>query len=169
MNREPDNLSIHKIVSRKNPTFRSLLKLLSGKGIKKQGLALLPWWGKADDLALAFITLARIQLAQASRSKAIETIKKAIQLIQSRGIFSEARSVVEAAQVKSWLVQGDLSSLDRWAYTFEKRFGLHDPFRFEDELTHITQARVFIARNQQDGAIRLLSRLEESARRWKAG
>ena len=41
MNREPDNLSIHKIVSRNNPTFRSLLKLLSGKGIKKQGLALL--------------------------------------------------------------------------------------------------------------------------------
>ncbi|MBW1774990.1 MAG: 16S rRNA (guanine(527)-N(7))-methyltransferase RsmG, partial [Deltaproteobacteria bacterium] len=41
MNREPDNLSRYNISSRNNPTFKSFLKLLSGKGIKKQGLALL--------------------------------------------------------------------------------------------------------------------------------
>ncbi len=34
----------------------------------KQGLDRLPWWGKADDLTLAYITLARIHLAQGNRS-----------------------------------------------------------------------------------------------------
>jgi tRNA G18 (ribose-2'-O)-methylase SpoU len=37
----PFLMKIKKISSRNNPTFRSLLKLLSGKGIKKQGLALM--------------------------------------------------------------------------------------------------------------------------------
>ena len=41
MNREPDNQRSYNISSRNNPTFKSFLKLHSGKGIKKQGLALL--------------------------------------------------------------------------------------------------------------------------------
>jgi LuxR family maltose regulon positive regulatory protein len=62
-----------------------------------------------------------------------------------------------------WLVQGDWLAVDRWAATLENHFSSHDPFRFEDELTHITQARVFIAQEKLDEAIRLLSRLEENA------
>jgi LuxR family maltose regulon positive regulatory protein len=41
---------------------------------------------------------------------------------------------------------------------------LTDPFRFEDELTHITQARVLIAQNKPGEAIDLLSHLEKFAR-----
>jgi LuxR family maltose regulon positive regulatory protein len=133
----------------------------------KRGLDYLPWWGKADDFCLAYITLARIQLARGSRTEAADAIEKAAQLVQTCGVFSEARSVVEAAQVKSWLIQGDWLAVDRWAATLEKRFGSHDPFRYEDELTYITQARVFIAQNELDEAIRLLSGLEESA--WSDG
>jgi LuxR family maltose regulon positive regulatory protein len=70
---------------------------------------------------------------------------------------------VAAAQVKLWLVQGDWLAVDRWAATLAQRFGLHDPFRYEDELIHITQARVSIAQNKLDEAIRLLSCLEEPA------
>ena len=130
----------------------------------KRGLDYLPWWGKADDFCLAYITLARIQLARGNRTEAAGAIEKAAQLVQTCGVFSEARSVVEAAQVKSWLAQGDWPAVDRWAAALEKRLGAHDPFRFEDELTHITQARVFIAQNKLDEAIRLLSCLEECAR-----
>jgi LuxR family transcriptional regulator, maltose regulon positive regulatory protein len=129
----------------------------------KQGLDLLPSWGKADDVCLAYITLARIQLAQGNLIDAVATIEKAVRLTQTCGVFSEARSEVETAQVKMWLAQGEWSTVDRWVATLEKRFGSHDPFRYEDELTHITQARVFIAQNKLDEAIRLLSCLEESA------
>jgi LuxR family maltose regulon positive regulatory protein len=130
----------------------------------KQGLALMPWWGKADDFALAYITLARIHLAQANRSDAIEAVEKAIQLIQTRGVFSEARHAVEIAQVKLWLAQGDLQAASRWAASQEERLSSDDLFGFENELTHIIRVRVLIAQNKPNKAIGLLSHLEETAR-----
>jgi LuxR family maltose regulon positive regulatory protein len=130
----------------------------------KEGLEYLPMWGKVDDLCLTYTTLARIRLAQGNQSEAMAAVEKAAQLIQTCGVFSEARNAVETAQVKLWLVQGDWSAVDRWAASLEERFRSHDPFRYEDELTHITQARVFIAQQKLDEAIRLLSRLEETAR-----
>jgi LuxR family maltose regulon positive regulatory protein len=133
-------------------------------GVLENGLALLPFWGKIDDSVLANITLSRIHLAQGNRSDAIETLQRAIQLVQTRGVFSEAPDAVEAVQVKMWLLHGDWISVDRWEATLEKRFGSPDPFRFEDELTHITKARVFIAQNKPDEAIGLLAHLEETAR-----
>jgi LuxR family maltose regulon positive regulatory protein len=130
----------------------------------KQGLANLPWWGKADDFCLAYITLARIQLALANRKEAEDALEKAVKLVQSCGVFSEARNVVEAAQVIMWLNQRDWPSANRWAASLEKRLGSHDPLRYEDELPHITQARLFIAQYKPEEAIHLLSRLEETAR-----
>jgi LuxR family maltose regulon positive regulatory protein len=129
----------------------------------KRGLDYLSWWGKTDDFCLAYITLARIQIALKNRTEAAGAIEKAAQLMQTCGVFSEARNAVETAQVKMWLAQGDRSSVDRWVSRLEQRLGSHDPFRYEDELTQITQARVFIAQNRIDGAIRLLSCLEKSA------
>ncbi len=130
----------------------------------KQGLALLPFWDKADDWALAYITLARIHLAQANRSDAIDAVEKAIQLIRTRGVFSEACHAVEIAQVKLWLAQGDRQAASRWAASQEECFGSDDLFGFENELAHITQARVLIAQNKPNEAIGLLSHLEETAR-----
>ena len=54
-------------------------------------------------------------------------------------------------------------AVNHWVATIEQRFGSHDPFRYEDELTHITQARVLVAQNKLHEATRLLSCLEESA------
>jgi LuxR family maltose regulon positive regulatory protein len=130
----------------------------------KKGLDCLPMWGKTDDLCLAYVTLARLQLAQGSQADAGATIEKAVQLTQTCGVFSEARSAVEATRLKLWLVQGEWSAVDRWLAAWEQRFGSPGPFRYEEELTHITQARALIARNKLDEAIRLLSCLEESAR-----
>jgi LuxR family maltose regulon positive regulatory protein len=129
----------------------------------QRGLDYLLQWGKTDDFCLAYITQSRIQLAQGNGIDAAAAIEQAAQLIQTCGVFSEARNAVEAAQVKMWLAQGDPSLVDRWVTTLEKRLALHDSFRYEDELTRITQARVFIAQNKLDEANRLLSCLEESA------
>jgi LuxR family maltose regulon positive regulatory protein len=130
----------------------------------KQGLDLMPWWGKADDFILAYITLARIHLAQANKSDALAAVEKAIGLVQTRGVFSEARHAVEIAQVKLWLAQGDLQAASRWAASQEKHLSSDDPFRFENELARIAQGRVLIAQNKPSKAIGLLSHLEEAAR-----
>jgi len=130
----------------------------------KQGLALMSWWGKVDDFALAYITLARIHLAQANKGNAKEALEKTLQIIQTNSVFSEARHAVELAQVKLWLAQGDRQAAHRWAESLHERLDSDDPFRFENELAHITQARVLIAQNELREAIGLLSCLEEFAR-----
>jgi LuxR family maltose regulon positive regulatory protein len=130
----------------------------------KQGLALLPYWDKADDWALAYVTLARIHLAQANRTEAKEAVEKASQFIQARGVFSEARRAVEIAQVKLWLAPGDLQAAKRWAASQEERLSSDDRFGFENELAQITLARVYIAHNRPREAVALLSHLEKAAR-----
>jgi LuxR family maltose regulon positive regulatory protein len=66
--------------------------------------------------------------------------------------------------VKLWLAQGDLQAASRWAASQEECFGSDDLFGFENELTHITQVRVFVTLNKPNEAIGLLSHLEETAR-----
>jgi LuxR family maltose regulon positive regulatory protein len=130
----------------------------------KRGLALLPLWGKADDLVLAYITMARIALAKTNRHAAIEAIEKAQETIRTTGVFPEALLAVELAQVKLWLAQGDLQSASRWTESLQNRFGSNVPITFENELTCIAWARVLIAQNKPYEAIDLLLSLEEVVR-----
>jgi LuxR family maltose regulon positive regulatory protein len=127
-------------------------------------LALLPLWGKADDLVLAYITLARIHLAQANRKDARDAIEKAIHVVQASGVFPEAPHILELAQVKVWLAEGNLQAAAYWADSLEQRFDSDRAFKFENEVTHIARARVWIAQNKIDKAIDLLSRVEKIAR-----
>jgi LuxR family maltose regulon positive regulatory protein len=130
----------------------------------KEGLALLPWWGKVDDWVLAYIALARIHLAQANSGDAIEAVEEAARLVRTRGVFSEARNAVEIAQVRLWLAQGDLRAAAHWAAFQEGRSSSDDRFGFGNELAQISLARVWIAQNKPREAAGLLSHLEEIAR-----
>jgi LuxR family maltose regulon positive regulatory protein len=93
----------------------------------------------------------------------VEAIEKGIHLIQTSGVFSEARDAVRTTQVKLWLAQGDLLSADRWAASQEERLISDRVFGFENELTRITLSRVYIAQKKPDESISLLTRLEQSA------
>jgi LuxR family maltose regulon positive regulatory protein len=130
----------------------------------KQGLLQLLWWDKADDWVLAYITLARIHLAQANHNDATEAVEKAIRFVQTKAVFSEARTAVEAAQVKLCLARGDLPATNRSTVSRNEHLHLNDPFGFESELTRIAQGRVLLAQNKPKEALGLLLRLEEIAR-----
>jgi LuxR family maltose regulon positive regulatory protein len=129
----------------------------------KNTLEFIPLWGNADDIALAYTTLAQIQQAQGNKASAMEAIEKGIDVIQTNGVFSEARDAVRTTQVKLWLAQGDLLSAERWVASQEERLISDRGFRFENELTRMTLSRVYIAQKKPDETIRLLARLEESA------
>ena len=129
----------------------------------EEGLSLLTFWGKADDLALSYITLARIHLAQENRKDAIDAIEKATHFAQTSGIFPEAYHAVELARVKLWLAQRDIKSANRWSASLDQRFDVDNPFKFVNEVTHIAQARVWMAQNKLEETIGLLTRLEEIA------
>lgn len=129
----------------------------------KHTLEFIPLWGNADDIALAYTTLAQIQQAQGNKAGAVDAIEKGIDVIQTNGVFSEARDAVRTAQVKLWLAHRDLLSAGRWAADQEERLISDRGFRFENELTRMTLSRVYIAQKKPDETIRLLSLLEESA------
>jgi LuxR family maltose regulon positive regulatory protein len=130
----------------------------------ERGLALLPFWGKADDWALAYVTLARVHLAQANGSEAQDAIDKALRAIRTSGVFSEARLAVEVAQVRLWLAQGDRQAANRWAASQGEHSSPGDRLEFDLELAHITQARAQIALDRPSEAAGLLSRLKAAAR-----
>jgi LuxR family maltose regulon positive regulatory protein len=127
-----------------------------------EGLASISKWDKADDLVLAYITLVRIHLARANMMEATKSLEKAVHLVQTRGVFPEARQAVEYARVKLWLAQGDLQAANRWAASQKERYSVESPLEFENELIHISLARVLLAKDKLNEAIRLLSRLEEN-------
>ncbi|MGE5604042.1 MAG: LuxR C-terminal-related transcriptional regulator [Nitrososphaerales archaeon] len=130
----------------------------------QKGLDLLPFWGKADDAALAYLTLARVQLARSQVSGAAEALEKARQAVQAGGVFVEARDALEAGQVRLWLAQGNLAAAGRWAAAQEERLRPDDPFDFRDELARMNLVRVFLAQREPGKAGRLLIRLEPVAR-----
>ena len=53
----------------------------------KHTLEFIPLWGNADDIALAYSTLAQIQQAQGNKAGAVEAIEKGIDVIQTNGCF----------------------------------------------------------------------------------
>jgi LuxR family transcriptional regulator, maltose regulon positive regulatory protein len=130
----------------------------------QQGLALLPWWGKRDDLVLAQVTLARIQLARGDRTAAQEAMTTASRLVQTRAVFCEARQIVESMQVRLWLAEGDLLAAGRWADRQGDRRPAGGPFLFENELAAAARARLWLAQGRPAAAVALLSPLVESAR-----
>jgi LuxR family maltose regulon positive regulatory protein len=130
----------------------------------EQGLVLLPWWGKADDFALAYITLARIHLAQGNMPEAEVAIENCMHLIRKNSVFSEACNTFEAARVKLWLAKGDIKSANHWLISQTDISEEAVRTGFESEQTNITQARVLTALKRPDEAVELLTRLEETAR-----
>jgi LuxR family maltose regulon positive regulatory protein len=128
-----------------------------------QGLESIQYWGKADDIALAYTTLARIQQAQGNLPAALETIKKGSQVIQTRRVFSEAREAVVTAEIRLRLAQGDHLAVSRLTRSLEERLSSGDPFRFENELAHITLARAYLAQKNPEECFELLSRLAGNA------
>lgn len=130
----------------------------------QQGLNWLPFWDKADDLALAQISLARIQLARGNLDAAAEAVEKAVRFVQGRNVFSEARQAIELARVKLCLARGDLQSAGRWAAALGEPPGGDSPIGFAEEPARTGQARILLAQGKAAEAGVLLARLEDSAR-----
>ncbi|MFN2237353.1 MAG: LuxR C-terminal-related transcriptional regulator [Anaerolineales bacterium] len=130
----------------------------------QKGFALISMWDKADDLAMAYVTQARIYLAQANLNEAQTTLENATQLIRDRGVFCEVRQVVNSARVRLWINQGNEQAVKRWFTSQEAHLSSADIATFENELNFISQARAMLVMDQPDEAIDLLLNLEQDAR-----
>ena len=109
------------------------------------------------------IEFGHLEQAQGNLPAALETINKGSQVIHTKRVFSEAQDAVITAEIKLRLAQGDRLTVSRLTSSLEKRLSSGDPFRFENELVHITLARGYLAQKNLDECLELLSRLEGNA------
>jgi LuxR family maltose regulon positive regulatory protein len=121
----------------------------------------------------AYLTLARIYQALGEADKAVQTIEQAKELAQRMG-GKHPMAEVSASQARLWLTQDthasgapvggvgqSLTAAIDWAEA--QRFDLDSELSYEDQMTHLTLCRVFIAQNRPAPALRLLERLVASA------
>ena len=130
----------------------------------RKGLEFIQFWSKADDIALAYVIYARIQQAQGDNAAAAKTIEKASQLIQSSGVFSEARNAVVNAEARLWLQQGNNMAVSRWCASLENRCSSGEQITFDNELLHMALARTYLALEKPGEALTILSQLEAAAK-----
>ena len=128
----------------------------------EQGLKSIHFWSKADDISMAHCIYAQIQQVQGNSSAAKSNIEKAAQIIQSNGVFPEAHNTVKSAEIMLKMKQEDHYAVSRWASSFDLS-GSQDMFRFENELTLITLAKVKFAQGEFEESIEILSQLQASA------
>lgn len=114
------------------------------------------------------IILARIRQAQENASEANDLMHQAITQAQQHAVtWTWVTGPVEAAQVRFWLAQGNLTAASQWAYDRrgnaleqEKR-QLHPPYFQEGE--KILLARLSLAQHKHMEALEALDRLQTEA------
>jgi LuxR family transcriptional regulator, maltose regulon positive regulatory protein len=125
-----------------------------------EGLELGKRVGTAGPLATGYTFLARVRQARGDASGALKAIQKAQQIApdpDTHHLFNP----LAPHWVRVWLAQGDVKAAARWAW--ERELGIEDELTFPREVEHIVLARVLIAQNRSDEALRLLERLLSAA------
>jgi LuxR family transcriptional regulator, maltose regulon positive regulatory protein len=118
----------------------------------------------AEDVALAYMTLARLQRARGEHSTADLTLHTYLDLAQRRGFVAHLMARGAAVQAQFALAQGDLAAAVAWADA--SGLNVTDVLSFPREAEYLILARVWIAQasNESDHALRqqaldLLTRL----------
>jgi LuxR family maltose regulon positive regulatory protein len=117
----------------------------------------------AEDVALGYLTLARLQHARGNDADAQRTLKTYTDLACQRGFVAHLIARGTAAQAQLALAQGNLAAAVAWA----DASGLNAPddLSFPREAEYLMLARVWIAQADAwlEQAVELLSRLLEDA------
>jgi len=112
-------------------------------------------------LSLASVIQARIKLARGEHEAASALFMQAVALAQQQR-HPRFLAQAQAAQVRFWLVQGQVEAVTRWR---EGWVGTHDAApRYEEESGALTLARVLLAQGEPEEALRLLDGLRTHAR-----
>jgi LuxR family transcriptional regulator, maltose regulon positive regulatory protein len=117
----------------------------------------------AEDVALGYLTLARLQHARGNEAAAQRTLETYIHLARQRGFVAHLIACGAAAQAQLALAQGNLAAAVAWANASNTQSvpGAADDLPFAHEAEYLILARVWIA---QAGAwlpqaVELLDRL----------
>ncbi|MBA2712878.1 MAG: AAA family ATPase [Rubrobacteraceae bacterium] len=126
----------------------------------EEGLDLGRWVGAAGPLAITYAALARVKQAQGNASGALDAIEMARQSAPDTQAYHPLNPL-SAYLARAQLAQGDVEAALRWAR--KRGLDADDEFSYVREVEHLVLARVFMAQNKLDEALRLLGRLLSAA------
>jgi LuxR family maltose regulon positive regulatory protein len=102
-------------------------------------------------------------------SGALDAIEKAREVAPSPNVHHLFHPLAPH-WARVWLVQGDVAAAARWVQ--ERGLSVNDELSYLHEVEHIVLARVLIAQDKPDEALRLLERLLSAAQKpeeeWQA-
>jgi LuxR family maltose regulon positive regulatory protein len=125
-----------------------------------EGLELGKWVGAAGPVAITYTALARVKHAQGDASGALEAIDRVRENVQDFQVHDPLNPLA-AHLARVQLAQGDVLAVVRWVR--ERRLGVDDELNYMREIEHLVLARVLIAQDKPDEALRLLGRLLSAA------
>jgi LuxR family maltose regulon positive regulatory protein len=125
-------------------------------------------WKNPNNVAFAYIMLARVLHARGDPQGALERLQNAEQVSQEYPILPSLVRLIEKYKVRLWLSQPDsragLSTAERWAQeSGVSELEEKETFSEGQEFRLTALAQTLIAKHKTDRALHLLSRLAESA------
>src|SRR5262249_50497669 len=120
-------------------------------------------------LALSYTGMARVLLSQDDVASALTALQKAEQLAQTYELPPYCTVQIAACRARLSVLHGDRAASKGWVRA--RRLRNDDGLDFTHEIENLALARVLIAHDDVDEALRLLERLllaAESAERWRS-
>jgi LuxR family maltose regulon positive regulatory protein len=148
----PVAASVHRLVSRILYEWNDLEGALRHA---RQGIELSEEWGGVEDMAFAYIGLARVLQATGDTQGALDAIQKGRQ--KARVFSSWFENYGAAHQARLWLAQDNPPAAMRWAQ--ESGLRADDEPEFQYTWEYSVLARVLIAQGTPDRALALLKKL----------
>ena len=129
-------------------------------------------WPSANHWSVAFAYLGRILIVLGDLNGAAVAVQRADEKRRQTPVLPINHSIIDSAQVRLWLAQGNLAAAERWAEELDRNSSPAQASVDEvNEMRWIAYARVLIAsarssenkNGRLDNALELLTRLEKSA------
>ena len=126
-----------------------------------EGVALCRQLGFVQQLVTSLTVLAWIRQARGDRAGALEAIGEAERLVPNPNLPVDINSPVAVQRARLLLAQGKVDDAARWIA--ERGLGVEDEPSYLREREHLVLARVQLAQDEPDQALRVLKRLHEEA------
>jgi LuxR family transcriptional regulator, maltose regulon positive regulatory protein len=142
--------------------------LAEAQRLVQQGIDL----GQQENNTLVLIagksTLAHLMQAQGEEQEAGELMQQAIMLAQQHHIiWTWVPGPIDAAHVRLWLIQGNVTAAEEWAHDRRQKAPRHEKMQphppYFREIEEILLARLSLAQHRRTEALELLERLQTEA------
>jgi LuxR family maltose regulon positive regulatory protein len=127
----------------------------------RKGVELAERGGDLLNLGWSYVCLTRVLFSRGDLAGAAEIVRRMEEIDRESDVPPWITNPIAAWQARTWLAQGKLDAASRWAE--ERGLDVDGDLTYLREIEYIVLARILIAQQRLDEAVRLLQRLLEAA------